>query len=152
MKRLLAIANKIREHCPSCKLLIDVGCDHGILAEYIVKHDLSNKVIASDKSSKCLEKAAHKACERLELRCGDGLSVLKDGEVPCVTVIAGMGGMNIIEILDKPYSPALVLSPHRDIDKVRAHIIGLGYKILSDTIVQDRKKCYTIIVGRREHG
>ena len=95
--RLKALCSLI----PVCKLLIDVGCDHGFVAGYALANGLCERAIASDISEGSLSKARKNLSQfpNAQTRLGDGLSVLKEGEDPDVIVIAGMGGSLICEIL-----------------------------------------------------
>jgi tRNA (adenine22-N1)-methyltransferase len=93
--------------------LADIGTDHGYIPIYLAQNRISPYIILSDISKGSLEKARYN-CKKyglsaryphkiedsyLELREGDGLEVLKHGEVDTV-ILAGMGGKLIKEIID----------------------------------------------------
>ena len=50
---------KIVELLPTCEVLADVGCDHGYIAEMVIKSGKYKKVILSDISKKSLDKAVN---------------------------------------------------------------------------------------------
>ena len=120
--RLAAISSLIEP----ARVIADVGCDHGLIAEYCVKNGVCERVIASDISATCLNKAKSKlaayknvtftVCDGIEYECDEA-------------IIAGMGGLLISAILEK----AAVL-------------------IDGDIIAEERGKIYFIIRARRDGG
>ena len=146
-KRLTAVAGEVAGKC-----LADVGCDHGKVSIDCLLQGRVQRVIACDISPKSLQKAidlAEKyAVKDIEFRAGDGLQVIKDGEVDCV-VIAGMGGKEIMCILSHiPQGvKRLVLSPHRNTVELRKFLRDRQVYIAKDYIVKDGRKFYDIIVA-----
>ncbi len=145
--RLAAISSLIEP----ARVIADVGCDHGLIAEYCVKNGVCERVIASDISATCLNKAKSKlaayknvtfmVCDGIEYECDEA-------------IIAGMGGLLISAILEKAavLPQTLVLCPHRDADIVRRTLIRLRYSIDGDIIAEERGKIYFIIRARRDGG
>ena len=87
----------------------------------------------------------------IDLRLGDGLSVLKSGEADTI-IISGMGGILMTNILEAHKEVSLsakelILSPHRDADLVRGFLNDYGFKIVFDEVITDKKKSYSIIKG-----
>ena len=128
--RLAAAAALVRPGLP----VADVGCDHGKLTAALACSGLYPKVIGSDlrpgplaKARQTIE-AAH-CQDRVELRLGDGLSVLSAGEVGTV-VIAGVSAQTAWEMVEAapwvsaPEGPRLVLIPATRHDEQigRAHV------------------------------
>ena len=79
--------------------LADIGTDHGYLPIYLKQIGKCPHVILSDISRGSLEKALkdcnlYRPGEKFDIREGDGLKVLKSGEVDVIS-IAGMGGILI---------------------------------------------------------
>lgn len=145
-KRLERIFSEI----PACKSFADVGCDHGFIAEAMLKGGKCNFVTISDISEPSLQKAKKLLYPYVQKGvvtaiCTDGLK-----GVDCTTeavLIAGMGGEEIIKILlESPFlPPILVLQPMKNVDKVRKELFALGYGIEKDYLFYD-KKYYNLLV------
>lgn len=131
-----------------CYAFADIGCDHGIIAYYVVKNGLAKKVYACDISEKSLEKARALISDKdAEFLVGDGFSPLKERGI-CVdeAVIAGMGGEMIIKILSACADrPRLVLGAQKNTDKLRRFLVSHGYFIENDVKVLDGGIFYDII-------
>lgn len=118
-----------------CKVFADVGCDHGYIAESVLKNNLASKVIISDISLKSLKKAEVLLGNYKDLvksvHC-DGVS-LYDGEADLI-FIAGMGGEEICNIIkDIKFLPEkFVLCPHKNTSLVRKLLIEKGYFLNRD--------------------
>lgn len=146
-KRLKTITSLVNK----CKVFADVGCDHGYVAEEILKTDKADKVIISDISKPSLQKAVNLLKpygERVKAVVCDGFSGY-DGESD-FAVISGMGGEEICDIISKSKFPpkSLVLSPQKNSDKVRKLLVNLGYFIYKDFTVKDGK-FYDIIYAEK---
>ena len=144
-KRLQYIVNAI----PKCDVLADVGCDHGYVGIEALNKGVANQVIFTDISSRCLQKARTNCPtalnERTSFVCQDGL-----GEINCdVAVICGMGGLEIMSILDSASQlpKAIVLQPMRNIVDTRLYV-AKHYTITLDTTIFDGK-FYSVIVGEK---
>lgn len=141
---------KIFSVIPECQVFADVGCDHGYLAKAVLKSGKCKKVILSDVSEKCLQKAKDLLCE--EIQNQTALAVVSDGfdnlpKCDCA-LIAGMGGEEIISILKKAKSlpDILVLQPMKNTDKVRVTTVELGYQVLTDFTFQVGRIFYDLMV------
>ncbi|MCD7854751.1 MAG: class I SAM-dependent methyltransferase [Clostridiales bacterium] len=147
-KRLKMSADMV----PHCSLLADVGTDHGSLPVYLALKGIIKKAVASDLSPVSCEKAYKNVCENgvediIDVRCGSGLSVIKENETPDVIVITGMGGILITQILeDAPpnakNTPYLILQPQHNIDSVRAYVLKNGYEIIAEDAAEEHNKFY----------
>lgn len=132
----------------------DIGCDHAFVPIYLIKNKISSHVIASDVRSGPCDIArrnidAYGLSDVIDLRLGNGLDTIEEGEADTI-IIAGMGGMLINSILDKGYKVAasakqLILQPQSDIDKVRNYILDKGWTIVSEDMLVDMGKYYTIL-------
>ena len=124
--------------------IADVGCDHGLVAKYCAESGLCKRVIASDISESCLDKARRALAkyDNVEYRLCDGIRFECDE-----AVIAGMGGLLITEILKNATTlpKTLVLCPHRNPDAVRRMLISLGYGIDRDGVCKERDKLYFVM-------
>ena len=144
--RLRIIFNEI----PQCEVFADIGCDHGYIAKAMLKSGKASKVIISDVSEKCLDKARELLSEdialgRVESVVSDGFDKIDD----CSTaLIAGMGGEEIINILYKAKNlpETLILQPMKNCDKVRCFVVENGYKIDKDFVFKAGGKFYDLIV------
>lgn len=125
---------------PKCRLLADVGCDHGYVGIYALQKGIAERVCFSDISLPSLQKARQNCPEqyldRAQFVCQDGL---QDICADCA-VIAGMGGMEIISVLKnaRHLPEKLVLQPMRSQRDVR-EFLSEKYKILSDEKFFDGK-------------
>ena len=149
-ERLQAVADFIRP----CRVLADVGTDHGYIPIYVLENKKAKKAIAMDINRGPMERAAsHIALHGLEAyidcRCCDGLAGLREGEADGV-VIAGMGGTLMQQILEYGQNKLtnidfMVLQPQSEIGKVREYLGRSGYRIDRETMVLEDGKFYVIM-------
>lgn len=149
MDRITEIYSRLRP----CRLFADVGCDHGFVAELVVKNALAEKVYVSDVSEKCLAKAEKLLA--VHMRTGLVESFVSDGfaafpEMPDQALVAGMGGEEIVKILSAAAElpERLVLQPMKNAPKVRRFLADNGYKIAEDVTFRD-VRYYDIIAAAR---
>ena len=151
--RLAAAAALVRPGLP----VADVGCDHGKLTAALACSGLYPKVIGSDlrpgplaKARQTIE-AAH-CQDRVELRLGDGLSVLSAGEVGTV-VIAGVSAQTAWEMVEAapwvsaPEGPRLVLIPATRHDELRRWLAGHGFRLVCDRPVEAAGRWYAVMAA-----
>lgn len=135
---------------PQCDVLMDVGCDHGMVGVAALLEGKATRVIFTDISLPSLKKAERLAKrygvdERCDFLFGDGTC----GKNADCVVIAGMGGKEILKILDDGvFLPEyLVLNPMRNADTVRK---GLCKKYFFDLDVKFfDKKYYDVMSLKR---
>ncbi len=145
--------NFIYKEIPNCEIFADIGCDHGYVAKAMLDQNKAERVIVSDISEKCLNKA-RELLKGYELQ-GRAKSVVSDGfqkiDNCSVALIAGMGGEEIISIIDKAKSlpETLILQPMKNCDKVRYRAVSLGYKIEKDFVFKAGGKFYDLIVLKK---
>ena len=144
-ERLQAVLSLIK----GGETLCDVGTDHGKLPVAALLSGKAGSAIATDISAASLQKARLLAeKENVPLRClvGDGLAPLKQGEAD-VIVIAGMGGAEIVRILENAPCrfPRYILLPHRDAPMVRGYLKEQNARILRDVTVKEGKHFYFVI-------
>ncbi|HET6582139.1 MAG TPA: class I SAM-dependent methyltransferase, partial [Nannocystaceae bacterium] len=139
--RLAAIASCVP---PSCRVA-DIGTDHGRLAAALLARDADTQVIATDRASAPLARAAKTLARsdagRFELRLGAGLSVLRPGEVDTV-VLAGMGGTTICRLLDDAGEivrtlARIVVQPQGHWADVRRWIAERRATLVDELLVED---------------
>lgn len=134
--------------------MADIGTDHGYVPLWLYHKGCLQKGIACDIHNGPLERAAENILQAgaenvIETRLGDGLSPLRPGEVDGV-VIAGMGGMLMIAILDQGKAVVeklneLVISPHLDVPAVRRYLHTIGFLIQQEHMLQEDGKYYTVM-------
>ncbi len=141
---------KIFALIPECERFADIGCDHGYIAEAMLKQGKAKKVIIADISAKCLEKAEQLLDENI--KDGSAESVVSNGfdkVPPCDTaLIAGMGGEEICDIISraKTLPASLILQPMKNCDKVRLCAVKSGYKIEKDFMFKSAGKYYDLML------
>ncbi len=138
----------------SCDTVADIGTDHGYVPIYLYQQGRIRKAYACDVRKGPLEKcraniAQYGAENAIETRLGSGLTPLRPGEADCA-VMAGMGGMLIVHILED--SPAvvqslreLVLSPQRDFGAVRKYLHQIGFSIREEHMLKEDGKPYVLM-------
>lgn len=149
-RRLKAVADFV----PQDMICADIGSDHGYLPIYLVKEKMLPGAIAADIGKGPLESAAanvrkYDLADKIELRLGNGLTVLRSNEVSCVT-ICGMGGGLICEILNN--SPQITASLQRLVlaPNVGAHLIRRWagenhWQITAEELIEEDGHFYPII-------
>ena len=145
--------SKLCSYLSGCKTFADVACDHGYIAEYMLKNGLCESAVVSDISEKCLKKAEillakYISAGKCRAVCCDGLKEI-DPETDCV-MIAGIGGEEIIKILKEGFIPkSFVFQPMKNADALRAYLLENGCYLQTDDIFTDGKKYYFIIKGAK---
>ena len=151
--RLTAAAALVREGKP----VADIGCDHGKLTAVLAASGKYPKVIGADLRPGPLAKAKqtleHANCEdRVELRLGDGLSVLSAGEVGTI-VLAGVSAQTTWEILEKaPWvsqvgGPRVVMVPATRHSDLRRWLWNHGFALIVDRPVQAAGRWYAVMAA-----
>ncbi len=155
-KRLQTLSAFIEES----EIVLDIGCDHGLLGIYLKLNRNNIKVISSDINEGPLEKAKdninkYNLTDEIETRLGDGLDVMSN-DITTI-IISGMGGLNIINILKNinkyPNVKKLVLSPNSDFKEMRYEVTNLGFKISREKMVLEHDKFYLIsefVIGKED--
>ena len=150
-QRLQAIADMV----PAGAKVADIGTDHGFLPCYLAQSGKAEQVIACDVNAQPLALAQkniadYNVADKVSTRLGDGLAVIKPGEVDVVT-IAGMGGALMIDILDA--SPLvvdrlkrIVLQPNVGAEAVRIWAEKNRWQIVAEELVKENDIFSVIIV------
>lgn len=135
----------------------DIGADHGYLSIELIKSGLASKVIATEKNLHPFEALSKNISDSgacfIEVRLGDGLQVIKAGEVDTIC-IAGMGGALITKIFDdapEVVSSArqLILQPMNASDKVREWLAANAWTIADEDLAESAGIIYEIICAAR---
>ena len=132
------------------EIVVDVGADHGLLELYLLAKSPNIFVTAVENKVgpyKILE-ASLRGLKNAKLSLSDGItSVSKD---TTTVIIAGMGGLNIKNILEAYPEKVkrlkkIVIDAHRDIKIARKTIVDYGFKINYEKIVYEQEKFYIVI-------
>lgn len=143
-ERLQLIADEINKG----ETMADIGTDHGFLPLYLLESGKCPHVVMADISAGSLQKAEDN-CKLLhpertyDLRLGNGIDVLKDGEVD-VVVMAGMGGLLICDILEWNLAKSrsikrYVLQPRNNVGRLRYWLAANGFTITKESLVREGK-------------
>jgi len=136
----------------------DIGSDHAYVPIYLVREGVSPFAILTDirpgpldRARKSVEKAAAAGGgEKFDLRLGDGLAVLTEGEVDTV-IIAGLGGETIISVLDADPDKTLsfskyILQPRTKTDLLGEWLDAAGWVVTEKASADERGRLCDIIV------
>lgn len=149
-KRLMSVAQMVSPGLPCA----DIGCDHAYLSIYLVKNNISPKVIACDVNDGPIMKASENIkkenlSELIECRKADGLSGISTGEVESV-VISGMGGRLMMDIMHRGMNvlaavKEVILEPQSEVEALRYFIRDNDFKIISESMVYEDGKYYPVM-------
>ena len=147
----------IRDMLPECAKLCDVGTDHAHIPASALLDGLCRNAVATDIRPGPLERASrtlrHFGLDaRMELRLGAGLDPVSPGECD-VLVIAGMGALMIIDILESGAEVArrascILLQPMHAQERLRPWLRRSGYAILSERLAVEGEKRYQVLAVR----
>ena len=151
--RLEGIASFIKGH-----IVIDVGADHGELEVILERKENVEKVFAIENKKGPYQNLVNKINElglkKVTPVYMNGLEKL-DKSVDTV-VIAGMGGINICNILMDSKNlldnvESMILSPHGDYELVRRVVVSLGFRRADELVITEAKKTYIIMSFKRSN-
>jgi tRNA (adenine22-N1)-methyltransferase len=135
---------------PQGSRVADIGTDHALFPHHLLGSGRASHCIASDVRSGWPEGVS--PSDRLELRAGSGLRVLKPEDRIDVVVITGMGGRSIRRILDDGYRRELgirlaVVQPQKEEAAVRRWLAENRFPIIAERMVLDRRRYYVILAA-----
>jgi len=145
-------------YIPYGRVLADIGTDHAYLPIYAYLQGRIPAALACDINPGPLEKAAQHIHRYglgayIQTRLGNGLAPLLPGEAQCV-VIAGMGGMLMVDILAQSLAvlaslERIVLQPQHDVPAVRRALHGHGFCITDEEMLQEGPRYYNILCAEK---
>ncbi|MFC0216308.1 tRNA (adenine(22)-N(1))-methyltransferase TrmK [Paenibacillus chartarius] len=158
---MIKLSNRLQQIAdlvPKGAKLADIGSDHALLPSYLAERGMIAFAVAGEVNEGPFQAAVKQVREagltgRIEVRLGDGLSVLKPEEVDCIT-IAGMGGALIVSILTAGLDKlagvrTLVLQPNVGEDTVRRWLLEHGWFLAKEHILEEDGKIYEVLTALR---
>ncbi|HKM28887.1 MAG TPA: class I SAM-dependent methyltransferase [Anaerovoracaceae bacterium] len=156
-ERLQCIANEIKEG----ETMADIGTDHGFLPIYLLENNICPKAIMTDISHGSLAKAEENCKTFLrgsnhDLRLGNGIEVLKKGEVD-VVCMAGMGGILMTEIMEEDMTKTcsikkFILQPRSNIGYLRRWLYDNSFEIVNEQLVREQRFIWEILTVVKSTG
>lgn len=150
--RLAAVAARVLPGWP----MADIGTDHGYLPVHLVRSGICPTAVATDCRRGPLAAAAGAIAatgltERIQLRLGDGLTVLAPGEV-ATAVLAGMGGALMVNLLTA--APAvwaalqcMVLQPTSGVEGLRRWLAEHAWHITGEDLTLASGRVYVTVAA-----
>lgn len=139
----------------------DIGTDHAYLPITLCEQGILNSAVAVDVHQGPYESAKVAVASRnlenkISVRLGNGLLPLRPDEVDTLT-IAGMGGNTILGILSERADvlekvKTLILQPQGAEGKVRLALLGSGWHLEDEALVEEDGQVYVVMVYARVGG
>lgn len=151
-KRLQSIADLVT----SGSRIADIGSDHALLPVYLVQSGRCPSAIAGELNKGPWQAAVKGVAEAglanvIDVRHGDGMSVLNAGDADTVT-IAGMGGSLMSMILEAGWQGGkleqvkeLVLQPNVGEDLVRRWLVERRFALQNEIIMEEDGRIYEVL-------
>lgn len=134
--------------------IADIGTDHGYIPIYLLLNNTIESAILADINKGPLENAREEVIKnklesKVDLRFGNGIRVLKDGEVDEI-IIAGMGGVLISEIINADLCickgvKKLILQPMQASSDLRKYLMKNKFQIIDEHLVSEDFRIYEIL-------
>lgn len=152
--RLAAIADGVSK-LGRQDIIYDVGTDHALLPIYLIKTGLCAEAAASDVSGRSLSRArknaeAYGVTAGINFYEGDGFSPLIGYLPGKAVIIAGIGGKNLTEIINKGGNMArsasfLILQPMSGQEILREWLFGNSFDIVYERLAREGNRIYSVL-------
>lgn len=137
--------------------LADIGSDHAYLPIYAITNKIVSKAIAGEVIKGPYEASIqnvqyYQLDDAINVKLGDGLTVLDHNNKVDSITICGMGGPLIAKILAEGQNkltnhPRLILQSNIQSYPIRLWLEQAGYTITNEEIMEEKKHIYEIIVA-----
>ncbi|MBL7573301.1 tRNA (adenine(22)-N(1))-methyltransferase TrmK [Staphylococcus saccharolyticus] len=151
-QRLLTVCSHLKNGT-----LADIGSDHAYLPIYAIQNNLCSHAVAGEVISGPFNAAnhnveLHQLNQYIDVRRGDGLTVIGSEEHIDNITICGMGGPLIAKILEEGYHkltrhPRLILQSNIQSQTLRKVLSSLNYEIINEDILEEKGHIYEIVVA-----
>jgi tRNA (adenine22-N1)-methyltransferase len=157
-EKLSARLQAVADFIPKGFTLADIGSDHAYLPCYVVKKGdvpfaIAGEVVDGPFQSALRQVTEEELLEQISVRKGNGLEVINQNEVDCIT-IAGMGGALISSILESGKEKLstvkrLILQPNISAISIREWLMENGWRLVDEKILEEDGKIYEILVAEQ---
>lgn len=154
-KRLEAIAGFLHKDSS----FADIGTDHAYLPCFVCMQHSQVKAIAGEVNQGPFERAKdtvlmHNLADRIDVRLGNGLKIIRQDDIIDTITIAGMGGALITSILsaDKDILhrvSKIIAQPNNHAQEVRRFFSEHNYGLIAEQILEENGHIYEIVVGEK---
>lgn len=137
----------------------DIGSDHAYLPCYVCLQDETIRAIAGEVRNgpflRAKETVEHFQLEqRIDVRLGNGLEVIKQEDEVNTVVVAGMGGTLISNIIHEGREKLtsvnrLILQPNTNSYVVRKTFIENKFSLIEEIILEENHHIYEILVAEK---
>ncbi|MGZ1838690.1 tRNA (adenine(22)-N(1))-methyltransferase TrmK [Staphylococcus argenteus] len=137
--------------------IVDIGSDHAYLPIFAIQNHLSESGVAGEVikgpfQAAVKNVAANQLADKINVRLGDGLSVIHSEDIVDNITICGMGGPLIAKILTEGHQklsqhPRLILQSNIQTENLRNTLQQLKYEIIDEIIMEEKGHIYEIVVA-----
>ncbi|MRH43099.1 tRNA (adenine(22)-N(1))-methyltransferase TrmK [Aquibacillus halophilus] len=156
-QRLLSNRLKsVASFLPKNAVFADIGSDHAYLPCFVCLNDIQAIAIAGEINEGPYQSAKRTVeelglTERVQVRKGNGLEVVEQGEVGQV-IVAGMGGSLISTILEQGKEKLkgtnrIITQPNVDALAIRKWFFNNDFKLVDELILEEDGHIYEILVA-----
>ena len=135
----------------SAEHLVEVGTHDAVVTIAAVRAGVAHAIAIDRSAHGCSLARENAGGLPIEVRQGDGLSVITKEEARGVLLIAGVGGPTIEKILSSPLAERFdrwVLGPQTLVPSVRAFVEHVGRR-LDERAVVDRGRRYVLLAAHK---
>ena len=156
-KRLATVGDLI----PRGSRLADIGSDHAylpvaLMLENKLSFAMAGEVVEGPYQSAKTQVSKSNLTDKIIVRLANGLDAIEPEDQIDVISICGMGGTLIRDILEAGRKKSfnrkerLVLQPNIGEPTLRRWLMANDYSIIDETIVEENRKLYEIIVAEKQ--